>query len=180
MSRTCSTWCSTRRPTPGPPWWDSAIAQTGPTARPAPGAPNLPLTDAQKERLEEARVSLAATLEERRFALTVRLSNAYRELLATRLNDALDGTGAAAGRGIGAFALVEGVLFVVILFLGLAYVWAKGDLDWVLTYDNTPYQPRGDARRSRLPELAEIEAQREAADAPAESEEAEEPDEAAA
>ena len=96
------------------------------------------------------------------------------------LNDALDGTGAAAGRGIGAFALVEGVLFVVILFLGLAYVWAKGDLDWVLTYDNTPYQPRGDARRSRLPELAEIEAQREAADAPAESEEAEEPDEAAA
>src|SRR2546428_378456 len=41
-------------------------------------------------------------------------------------------TGAAAGTGIGRFALVEGILFIVILFLGLAYVWAKGDLDWVL------------------------------------------------
>jgi len=79
------------------------------------------------------------------------------------LNDALDGTGAAAGRGIGPFALVEGVLFVAILFLGLAYVWAKGDLDWVLTFERTPYQPRGDVRRSQLPNVAEIEAQREAA-----------------
>lgn len=97
------------------------------------------------------------------------------------LNDALDGTGAAAGRGIGAFALVEGVLFVVILFLGLAYVWAKGDLDWVLTFDHKPYQPRGDERRSRLPDVAEIEAQRAAAEAPAESSDDEaEPDEAAA
>ncbi|MEM7040904.1 MAG: NADH-quinone oxidoreductase subunit A, partial [Bacteroidota bacterium] len=28
-------------------------------------------------------------------------------------------------------AMVEVVLFAGILLLGLAYVWAKGDLDWV-------------------------------------------------
>lgn len=37
--------------------------------------------------------------------------------------------------GIGAAALWEGLLFVAILFLGLAYVWARGDLDWVKTYE---------------------------------------------
>ena len=31
----------------------------------------------------------------------------------------------------GYFALAEGVIFTVVLFLGLIYVWAKGDLDWV-------------------------------------------------
>ncbi|MBD2700563.1 NADH-quinone oxidoreductase subunit A [Spirosoma sp. BT702] len=31
----------------------------------------------------------------------------------------------------GWFALTEAILFVVILALGLAYVWAKGYLDWV-------------------------------------------------
>jgi NADH-quinone oxidoreductase subunit A len=34
-------------------------------------------------------------------------------------------------RGI---ALVEGLVFVAILFLGLVYVWVKGDLDWVKSY----------------------------------------------
>src|SRR5262245_3945592 len=34
-------------------------------------------------------------------------------------------------RGI---ALIEGLVFVGILFLGLVYVWAKGDLDWVKTF----------------------------------------------
>ena len=33
------------------------------------------------------------------------------------------------GRGIVAF--VEIVLFLLVLIVGLAYVWAKGDLDWV-------------------------------------------------
>ncbi len=28
-------------------------------------------------------------------------------------------------------ALYEGLIFVAVLFLGLIYVWAKGDLDWV-------------------------------------------------
>ncbi|UFH53833.1 NADH-quinone oxidoreductase subunit A [Spirosoma sp. KNUC1025] len=31
----------------------------------------------------------------------------------------------------GWFALAEAILFVIILALGLAYVWAKGYLDWV-------------------------------------------------
>lgn len=33
--------------------------------------------------------------------------------------------------GYGLFALVEIALFLTILFVGLAYVWAKGDLDWL-------------------------------------------------
>jgi NADH-quinone oxidoreductase subunit A len=32
---------------------------------------------------------------------------------------------------LGAFAFWEMVVFIGILVLGLAYVWAKGDLDWV-------------------------------------------------
>jgi NADH-quinone oxidoreductase subunit A len=34
-------------------------------------------------------------------------------------------------RGRGGFALAEIALFLIILFVGLAYVWAKGDLDWL-------------------------------------------------
>lgn len=78
------------------------------------------------------------------------------------LNAALDGTGAAAGKGIGAFALVEGVLFVAILFLGLVYVWAKGDLDWVLSFEHKEFHPTTKATPS-LPGVTEIEA---ALDAP--------------
>jgi NADH-quinone oxidoreductase subunit A len=37
-------------------------------------------------------------------------------------------------RELGLLAYVEGFLFVAILFLGLVYVWAKGDLDWVKVY----------------------------------------------
>src|SRR3954452_19421359 len=33
--------------------------------------------------------------------------------------------------GLGAFALVEMVVFLVILFIGLAYAWAKGVMRWV-------------------------------------------------
>ncbi len=32
---------------------------------------------------------------------------------------------------LGAFAFVEGLIFIGILFVGLAYVWKKGDLEWV-------------------------------------------------
>lgn len=38
----------------------------------------------------------------------------------------------------GWFALTEAVLFVVILGLGLAYVWAKGYLDWVKPQPKVP------------------------------------------
>jgi NADH-quinone oxidoreductase subunit A len=73
------------------------------------------------------------------------------------LKDALRDTGAAQGMGIGLFALVEGVIFIVILFLGLAYVWAKGDLDWVLTYAGSRYQPKERRRPARLASIAELE-----------------------
>jgi NADH-quinone oxidoreductase subunit A len=33
--------------------------------------------------------------------------------------------------GNGGIALFEGLIFIVILFIGLVYVWAKGDLEWV-------------------------------------------------
>ena len=32
---------------------------------------------------------------------------------------------------LGLFAFVEGLIFIAILAVGLAYVWAKGDLQWV-------------------------------------------------
>jgi NADH-quinone oxidoreductase subunit A len=78
------------------------------------------------------------------------------------LGDAVAERGAARGTGIGAFVLVEGILFIVILFLGLAYVWAKGDLDWVLSYRASTYQPPEQRARINLPFVKEIEAAQEA------------------
>jgi len=78
------------------------------------------------------------------------------------LRDAVADRGAAQGAGIGAFVLVEGVLFIVILFLGLAYVWAKGDLDWVLSYRASTYQPPDRRAKVSLPQVKEIEAAQEA------------------
>ena len=46
---------------------------------------------------------------------------------------------------IGNLALVHVLVFVVVLFFGLVAVWAKGDLDWVMTYKAkkwTPTNPR--------------------------------------
>ena len=43
----------------------------------------------------------------------------------------------------GILALVEMLVFAGILLLGLAYVWAKGDLDWVRP---APIQPKSPAR----------------------------------
>ena len=78
------------------------------------------------------------------------------------LGDAVADRGAAQGAGIGAFALVEGILFIVILFLGLAYVWAKGDLDWVLTYSASTYQPPDRRPKVHMPQVKELEAALEA------------------
>ena len=36
---------------------------------------------------------------------------------------------------LGPFAFVEGLIFIAILVVGLAYVWAKGDLAWVKPED---------------------------------------------
>ena len=72
------------------------------------------------------------------------------------LQEAFANTGAAAGSGVGLFALVEGVIFIVILFLGLAYVWAKGDLDWVLAWQKSRYEPRQPRVRITIPSVEEI------------------------
>ncbi|MEX1025819.1 MAG: NADH-quinone oxidoreductase subunit A [Planctomycetota bacterium] len=94
------------------------------------------------------------------------------------LRDAVYDTGAAAGAGIGAFALVEGVLFIVILFVGLAYVWAKGDLDWVLSWKKEHYSPPSQRARVALPSVAELEAAA-AAEAEPEGEDGDDEDAAA-
>jgi NADH-quinone oxidoreductase subunit A len=36
---------------------------------------------------------------------------------------------------LGAFAFMEGLIFIGILAIGLAYVWNKGDLEWVKSED---------------------------------------------
>jgi len=36
---------------------------------------------------------------------------------------------------LGMFGFLEGLLFIVILIVGLAYVWRKGDLEWVKPED---------------------------------------------
>jgi NADH-quinone oxidoreductase subunit A len=79
------------------------------------------------------------------------------------LREALADRGAAASAGIGLFALIEGVIFIAILFLGLAYVWAKGDLDWVLAYKHAKYEPVVPRSAVAIPSLSELAAAREAA-----------------
>jgi len=38
-------------------------------------------------------------------------------------------------RSLGMFAFIEGLIFIAILVIGLAYVWRKGDLAWVKPQD---------------------------------------------
>ncbi len=37
-------------------------------------------------------------------------------------------------RSIGLLAFVEMLIFIAILLVGLAYVWAKGDLEWIRSF----------------------------------------------
>jgi NADH-quinone oxidoreductase subunit A len=41
-------------------------------------------------------------------------------------------------QGRGVFALVEVLIFVMILLLGLVYVWVKGDLEWIRSIKGDP------------------------------------------
>ncbi len=36
---------------------------------------------------------------------------------------------------LGLFAFIEGLIFIGILIVGLAYVWKKGDLEWIRAED---------------------------------------------
>ena len=40
-------------------------------------------------------------------------------------------------RSLGALAFVEGLVFIAILVVALAYVWRKGDLEWVRAEDRS-------------------------------------------
>ncbi|MFB3042409.1 MAG: NADH-quinone oxidoreductase subunit A [Candidatus Poribacteria bacterium] len=40
-------------------------------------------------------------------------------------------------REIGLLAFVEMLVFIAILLVGLAYVWAKGDLEWIRSFQTT-------------------------------------------
>jgi NADH:ubiquinone oxidoreductase subunit 3 (subunit A) len=42
---------------------------------------------------------------------------------------------------LGAFAYIEGLIFIGILAVGLAYVWKKGDLEWIKADDLDAMKP---------------------------------------
>ncbi len=48
-------------------------------------------------------------------------------------------------RDLGIYAWLDMAFFIVILSVGLAYVWAKGDLEWVRIKDSS----KGDVGRTR-------------------------------
>ena len=52
---------------------------------------------------------------------------------------------------LGMFAFLEGLIFIAILVVGLAYVWAKGDLHWVKAEDlEQPARPQEKLRPEEL------------------------------
>jgi len=50
---------------------------------------------------------------------------------------------------LGWFAFIEMVVFLVILFVGYAYVWRKGDLDWDKPAPRIPQYRRGEGLQER-------------------------------
>ena len=46
-------------------------------------------------------------------------------------------------RNLGWFAFIEMVVFLAILFVGYAYVWRKGDLDWDKPAPRIPHYEKG-------------------------------------
>ena len=44
---------------------------------------------------------------------------------------------------LGLLAFVEAFIFIVILLVGLAYLWKEGDLDWVRTVQSAPPPKEG-------------------------------------
>ncbi len=62
---------------------------------------------------------------------------------------------------LGAFALVEMIVFLLILFVGYAYVWVKGDLDWDKPEPQVPVLQReqpvsSEAKAEKEQELVEL------------------------
>ena len=59
-------------------------------------------------------------------------------------------------KSLGMFAWIEMAVFMVILAIGLAYVWAKGDLEWIKPKAGTPELPTSETlpTDAQLPEKA--------------------------
>ncbi len=49
---------------------------------------------------------------------------------------------------LGTYAFIEGFVFIAILVVGLAYVWKKGDLDWVKSSDLDAMKDSGEPHGS--------------------------------
>ncbi|MBI4955327.1 MAG: NADH-quinone oxidoreductase subunit A [Myxococcales bacterium] len=52
-------------------------------------------------------------------------------------------------QGLGWFAFVEIFSFIAVLLVGLAYVWLKGDLDWIRAIKGDPRGAQGVSARAR-------------------------------
>jgi NADH-quinone oxidoreductase subunit A len=46
-------------------------------------------------------------------------------------------------KSLGLFAFIEMLVFLAVLFIGLVYVWKKGDLDWVRPQPRIHWDPAG-------------------------------------
>ena len=57
-------------------------------------------------------------------------------------------------QGSGLFALTELVVFISILLVGLAYVWAKGDLEWLRTIKHVDRRGPQNVRSQPVPASA--------------------------
>ncbi len=57
---------------------------------------------------------------------------------------------------LGMFAFVEGLIFIGILVVGLAYVWRKGDLEWVRPEDLHEMTAAAPAEPKTAQELEEV------------------------
>ena len=60
-------------------------------------------------------------------------------------------------QGSGLFAMAEIFVFVAILMLGLVYVWAKGDLEWIRSIKGDPRGVPNVTSRTRPVDVPEIE-----------------------
>lgn len=52
----------------------------------------------------------------------------------------------AEAKSMGPLAFIEMSLFLVILLVGFAYVWVKGDLEWLKSLGEVRQEPRGEER----------------------------------
>lgn len=53
-------------------------------------------------------------------------------------------------KNLGLFAFIEGLIFIAILALGLAYLWAKGDLEWVREEDRPAHRSKTASQMTKV------------------------------